>query len=270
MLWPRPMTPVVKKSPLGPQETSAGLDTVGVRFPSNKFAQEFIKACGCPLAAPSANLSGRPSPTNAHDVLEDMQGKIAAILDGGACGIGVESTVIDTTEPVPVILRPGGITYEMLVEALGAVELDPALEDNENFKPKAPGMKYRHYAPKSAMYLLEGEAAEKLAAFAAKAVTCGKSVGVLCSSEAAQTLPQGVNVSAWGASREELAANLFYLLRDLDRSMPDVILAEGIDESGIGLAIMNRMRKAAGYQIVTSGANGLQIKNGVLPDFMIK
>lgn len=274
--WPGPLTLVINKSEIVPDAVSAGLPTVAVRFPSNKFAQQLINACGCPVAAPSANISGRPSPTNAQDVWEDMQGKVAAILDGGNCGIGLESTVVDTTEPVPVILRPGGITYEMLTEVLGAVEIDPALQGDGNYKPKAPGMKYRHYAPKSAMYLLEGEAASCLPQCVENALNAGKRVGVLCSKSTAQAFVKDDNasgnllVASWGESLEELAANLFYLLRDFDRTMPDVILAEGVSESGIGLAVMNRMRKAAGYQIVTLADEELRIKNGELPDFMLK
>ena len=201
---------------------------------------------------------------------------MAAILDGGNCGIGLESTVVDTTEPVPVILRPGGITYEMLTEVLGAVEIDPALQGDSNYKPKAPGMKYRHYAPKSAMYLLEGEAASCLPQCVENALNAGKRVGVLCSKSTAQALTQNDNasgnllVASWGESLEELAANLFYLLRDFDRTMPDVILAEGVSESGIGLAVMNRMRKAAGYQIVTLDNDVLTVKNGEIPFFMLK
>lgn len=271
--WPGPLTMVVKKSDIVPDEVSAGLDTVGVRFPSNPFAQKFIKACGCPIAAPSANISGRPSPTNAMDVMEDMQGKIAAILDAGSCGIGLESTVVDTTEPVPVILRPGGITYEMLTEVLGAVEIDPALAGDKNFKPRAPGMKYRHYAPKAAMYLLDGDAAKLLPKFTAKALAEGKRVGVLCSEATLAKLPVSDKIiaSPWGSSTEELAEKLFYLLRDFDRTQPDVILAEGVSEAGIGLAVMNRMRKAAGYQIVTLEGGQLKIKNGTqIPSFMVQ
>lgn len=270
--WPGPLTLVVNKSEIVPDAVSAGLSTVAVRYPSNKFAQELIKACGCPVAAPSANISGRPSPTNAQDVWEDMQGKVAAVLDGGNCGIGLESTVVDTTEPVPVILRPGGITYEMLMEVLGEVDIDPALQGDAGYKPKAPGMKYRHYAPKSAMYLLEGEAADKLANFVANALEEGKRVGVLCSNATAEALRANENVllAPWGEGLEELAANLFYLLRDFDRTMPDVIIAEGVSENGIGLAVMNRLRKAAGYQIVSFANGVLRIKNGELPKFMIK
>ena len=281
--WPGPLTLVVDKSEIVPDAVSAGLATVAVRFPANKYAQELIKACGCPVAAPSANISGRPSPTNAQDVWEDMNGKVAAVLDGGNCGIGLESTVVDTTEPVPVILRPGGITYEMLMEVLGEVDIDPALQGDAGYKPKAPGMKYRHYAPQSAMYLLEGEAAGKLAQFVANALEEGKRVGVLCSKATAEALCADENLLAktkdasenllltpWGESLEELAANLFYLLRDFDRTMPDVILAEGVSENGIGLAVMNRMRKAAGYQIIFLNECELKLKNGEIPAFMLK
>ena len=156
--WPGPLTLIVAKSDLIPDEVSAGLDTVGVRMPSHPIAARLIKETGRPIAAPSANISGKPSPTDASAVWDDMQGKIAGVIDGGSCGIGVESTVVDTTSAVPMILRPGGITREMLEEVLGAVEIDPALEGKGDFKPKAPGMKYRHYAPQAAMYLFEGEA----------------------------------------------------------------------------------------------------------------
>lgn len=272
--WPGPMTLIVNKSALVPDAVSAGLPTVAVRFPSNRYAQQFILACGCPIAAPSANISGRPSPTNAQDVLEDMDGKIAAVLDGGECGIGLESTIVDTTEPVPVILRPGGITYEMLTEVLGVVEIDPALHDDKNFKPKAPGMKYRHYAPKAPMYLLEGGAAvAMLPALVAKAVGSGLRTGVLCSDAMAGALkdPDKLILSGWGGNLRELAVNLFYLLRDFDRTRPDVIIAAGVPEEGIGLAIMNRMRKAAGYQIVICKNGVLSLKNNAqLPEFMLK
>ena len=273
---PGPLTIIVPKAEIIPDVTSAGLDTVGVRFPINKYAQEFILACGCPIAAPSANLSGRPSPTNAQDVLEDMQGKVAGILDGGSCGVGLESTVVDTTSPVPTICRPGGVTYEMLTEVLGAVEIDPALLGDKNFKPIAPGMKYRHYAPKEPVYLLEGNAVELLPALVGKAVAAGLKVGVLCDRAMRARLAQqkqqdGVLLSCWGESREALAADLFYLLRDFDRTQPDVILAQGVSEDGIGLAIMNRLRKAAGYQIITLEKGVLTLKGDKqLPAFMIQ
>ena len=273
---PGPLTIIVPKAEIIPDVTSAGLDTVGVRLPINKYAQEFILACGCPIAAPSANLSGRPSPTNAQDVLEDMQGKMADILDGGSCGVGLESTVVDTTSPVPTICRPGGVTYEMLTEVLGAVEIDPALLGDKYFKPIAPGMKYRHYAPKEPVYLLEGNAVELLPALVGKAVAAGLKVGVLCDAAMSAQLAQlkqqeGILLSCWGESREALAADLFYLLRDFDRTKPDVILAQGVSEDGIGLAIMNRLRKAAGYQIITLEKGVLTLKGDKqLPAFMIQ
>ena len=297
---PGPITIIVPKAVIIPDVTSAGLDTVGVRFPINKYAQEFILACGCPIAAPSANISGRPSPTNAQDVLEDMQGKVAGILDGGSCGVGLESTVVDTTSPVPTICRPGGVTYEMLTEVLGAVEIDPALLGDKDFKPIAPGMKYRHYAPKEPVYLLEGEAVACMPELVRKGLAAGLKVGVLCDeamrqriklqcsssaasantlgdasagacSEASSEQNERLLLSCWGASHEALAADLFYLLRDFDRTKPDVILAQGVSEDGIGLAIMNRLRKAAGYQIITLENGVLTLKGDKqLPAFMIQ
>lgn len=296
--WPGPLTLIVNKSSIVPDEVSAGLATVAVRMPSNKYAQQFIKACGCPIAAPSANISGRPSPTNAQDVQEDMNGKVAGILDGGDCGIGLESTIVDTTEEVPTILRPGGITFEMLTEVLGVVEIDKALTGDKNFKPKAPGMKYRHYAPKAPMYLLEGAAVSKMVFMVFKALAEGKKVGILCSKamqrklfayfvcalkeelpltddislEDSQAILNNLDKkilgSFWGEAREDLASNLFFLLRDFDRTCPDVIIAEGVAEDGIGLAIMNRMRKAAGYQEILCNEGGCYMKNGSeLPSF---
>ena len=268
---PGPITMIVNKSEIIPDVVTAGLDTVAVRWPSNEDAQAFIAATGSVIAAPSANISGRPSPTNGQDVLEDMDGKIAGILDGGSCNIGVESTIVDTTEVVPMILRPGGITYEMLTEVLGVVEIDPALHGDPNFKPKAPGMKYRHYAPKAIVYLFEGEATKYLVEVAGKALEEGLKVGVLCDEATTKKIPvcSKLFLANWGADKESLANELFYLLRDFDRTKPDVILAQGVSEEGIGLAIMNRMRKAAGYQIITLDEKGLLL-NGrrQLPKFI--
>lgn len=270
---PGPLTIIVPKAGVVPDVTSAGLATVGVRLPVNKYARAFISACACPIAAPSANISGRPSPTNALDVLEDMRGKVAGVLDGGSCGVGLESTVVDTTIPLPTICRPGGVTYEMLAEALGAVAIDPALGGDKNFQPKAPGMKYRHYAPREPLYLLEGAAAACLPQLAGNAAESGLKVGVLCDEAMKKILPDDARiiVSSWGSSQEKLAADLFSLLRAFDRSRPHVILAQGVSEEGIGLAIMNRLRKAAGYQIITLENGGLQLKSDKqMPAFMIK
>lgn len=164
----------------------------------------------------------------------------------------------------------------MLTEVMGAVEIDPALQGDKNFKPKAPGMKYRHYAPKAPVYLFEGEACKRLPQVIAKALAEGKTVGVLCGRELESELAelvekQQLQLSCWGDSREQLAADLFYLLRDFDRTCPDVILAEGVEEDGLGLAIMNRLRKAAGYQIITLENGSLHLKNNVnLPSFMLQ
>ena len=271
--WPGPLTLIVDKSQLVPDEVSAGLATVGVRMPSHPVAAGLIAAAGRPIAAPSANISGKPSPTDAQAVWDDMQGKIAGVIDGGSCGIGVESTVVDTTAAVPMILRPGGITREMLEAVLGAVEVDPALAGQGDFKPKAPGMKYRHYAPQAAMYLFEGEAAMQIPAVAAKAAAQGIRTGVLCSEKIAAQLPQAENmlVSAWGQDTQALAEKLYSLLRGFDKQQAELIVAEGVGEDGLGLAVMNRLRKAAGYQIVTVSDGRLCAKSGtLLPEFMLK
>lgn len=271
--WPGPLTLIVDKSQLIPDEVSAGLATVGVRMPSHPVAAGLIAATGRPIAAPSANISGKPSPTDAQAVWDDMQGKIAGIIDGGSCGIGVESTVVDTTAAVPMILRPGGITREMLEAVLGAVEVDPALGGQGDFKPKAPGMKYRHYAPQAAMYLFEGEAAMQIPAVAAKAAAQGIRTGVLCSEKIAAQLPQAENmlVSAWGQDTQALAEKLYSLLRGFDKQQAELIVAEGVGEDGLGLAVMNRLRKAAGYQIVTVSDGRLCAKSGtLLTEFMLK
>ena len=251
--WPGPLTLIVNKSSIVPDAVSAGLETVAVRFPSNKYAQDFIRACGCPIAAPSANISGRPSPTNAQDVLEDMQGKIAGMLDGGNCGIGLESTVVDTTSAVPTILRPGGITYEMLTEVMGAVEIDPALQGDKNFKPKAPGMKYRHYAPKADLTIIEGpleKVVKEINKRAKEKSEAGYKVGVIGTEETVADYKSG-DVKCIGTRADEstIAANLFRILREFDDDQVDYIYSESFDTAGIGSAIMNRLLKAAGHHI---------------------
>ena len=269
--WPGPLTLVVPKSGLVPDEVSAGLATVAVRMPSHQVANTLIRLAGCPLAAPSANKSGRPSPTNAQDVFEDMDGLIAGIIDGGTSDIGLESTVVDTTSPVPMILRPGGITREMLEEVLGAVEVDPALAGSAEFKPKAPGMKYRHYAPQAPMYLLVGEEADQqLAKLAAKALQSGLRVGILAPAAALTGLPQDKNLFAfsWGEDVAALAENLFTCLRAFDHDEVSVILAAGVAENGLGLAVMNRLRKAAGNNILRAEGQKLFVQSGTPPNFL--
>lgn len=239
--WPGPMTLVVPRSKIVPDIVTAGLDTVAVRLPDNENARKLIQAAGVPIAAPSANISGRPSPTTAAEVKEDMDGKIAGILDGGTCQVGLESTVIDTTGKVPVVLRPGGITLEMIKQVMGNVELDKGLVDN-NKTPKAPGMKYKHYAPTAAMHLCRTE--EILYLCAGSALEKALKVGIVA--------PFAVSgcVNKTYTSLEDLANKLFYFLRDLDRANVDVIYALTVPEWGLGLAIMNRMKKSCGGSIL--------------------
>ena len=276
--WPGPLTIVIPRSEIVPDVVTAGLDTVAVRMPSHPVAAALIRAAGCPIAAPSANVSGKPSPTNAADVAEDMTGKIAGILDGGNCGIGVESTVVDTTSPVPTILRPGGITREMLEERLGAVEIDPALNGDPALRPKAPGMKYRHYAPQAPMYLYEGkQAAQRLTEAAVRAYKQGMRVGILCDDTVKARLEENLRrghslvILSWGEGKPDLAEHLYELLRDFDRLAPQLIIGMGVDEKGLGLAVMNRLRKAAGYQILLAEDGSLSVKSGSgFPGFLLK
>lgn len=275
--WPGPLTLVVAKAGRIPDVVTAGLDTVAVRMPSHPVAAALIRAAGRPIAAPSANLSGKPSPTNARDVAEDMAGKIAGVLDGGSCGIGVESTVVDTTSPIPTILRPGAITREMLEERLGAVEIDPALSGNPAVRPKAPGMKYRHYAPKAPLYLYEGGGAgEALAAAALRAQKEGLRIGVLCDEETKERMlpmlrrDQSVQVLTWGRGAADLAEHLYELLRQFDRSGPQLILGMGVPERDLGLAVMNRLRKAAGFHILLADEGGIRPRSGSgFPAFLL-
>ena len=235
--WPGPMTLVVKKNKHVPDVVTAGLDTVAIRYPANRDAQELIRVAGVPIAAPSANLSGSPSPTNARDVLEDMEGRIAAILDGGECSVGVESTIIDTTTNPVTVLRPGGITVEMVEGLLGAVRLDPALQGVEAAVPKAPGMKYRHYAPKARVVLCQ--TFQEIMAAVRKNRTEKRKIGVIAQKRVVGCFSRVYRDGA------ELAEKLFAFLRDLDRKQVEAIYVETVPETGIGLAVMNRLRKAA-------------------------
>lgn len=253
--WPGPLTIIVPKSDKVPLTVTGGLDTVAVRFPSSLIAQRLIQAAGVPIAAPSANLSGRPSPTSASAVMEDLNGRIDMILDGGTCPIGVESTVLDCSVDVPVILRPGGITYEMLTEVLPQVKLDPGFTVGAAVAPKAPGMKYRHYAPQAPVLLFEGEPdrvrpamAERLTQELAK----GRKVGLLICDEWCSLFSGATATAAFGPLKapQEAALRVFAALRFFDHQPVDIILAQGIADAGIGRAVMNRLRKAAGQQIV--------------------
>ena len=254
--WPGPLTLVFPKKEIVPYGTTGGLDTVAVRMPSDPIATRLIRLAGVPVAAPSANTSGRPSPTRAEHVIEDMNGKIEMIIDGGEVGIGVESTIVDVSGEIPTLLRPGAITMEMLKETVGEVEIDPAILGpmNEGMKPKAPGMKYRHYAPNAEMTLVEGEM-DKVVEFinreAKAALEAGKKVGIICTEESRQYYSYGIlEVIGSRENEETVAHNLFAVLREFDDQKVDCIFSESFSKDRLGQAIMNRLCKAAGYHIV--------------------
>ncbi len=252
--WPGPLTMVFPKSSRVPYGTTGGLDTVAVRMPQIAVARRLIALAGVPIAAPSANLSGRPSPTTAQHVWQDLAGRIEMILDGGPVGIGVESTIVDVSGRTLTLLRPGAVTLEMLENAVGHVEVDPAMEGEPNpaVRPKAPGMKYRHYAPRAKMTLVDGETGavvREIRRRVEEQTMAGRRVGVICTEETKESYPQGILRCVGTRSREEtIAHNLFAVLREFDDLQVDAIYSESFSESHLGYAIMNRMMKAAGYQ----------------------
>lgn len=252
--WPGPLTLVLPKDSAIPDEVTAGLNTVGIRMPAHPVALALLRKAGVPVAAPSANLSGKPSPTSGRHVWQDFQGKIPLILDAGTTAVGLESTVLDLSGDVPMILRPGGISLEQLREVLGEVRVD---QPSSEHPPKAPGMKYRHYAPEGEMLLFQGRrenVLERIRDEISKARRRLKKVGILCTLESAPTLhqllPDLLFVLGSEDSPEEVAKNLFEGLRLCDNRGMDIILAEAVEEGGIGMAIMNRLEKAAGHQII--------------------
>ncbi|QQY79190.1 L-threonylcarbamoyladenylate synthase [Keratinibaculum paraultunense] len=253
--WPGPLTLLFKRSKLVPDCITAGLDTVAIRMPNHPVALALIKASDVPIAAPSANTSGKPSPTLASHVKEDLYGKIHMIIDGGKTGIGVESTVLDMSGDKPLILRPGGVTLEQLREILPYVEEDLSIiKDDENIVPKSPGQKYKHYAPKGEMYLFIGNLDNIVNAideYANKYIELGKKVGIMATDETKSKYNKGIILSlGTRKNKEAIARNLFSTLRKFDEKGVDIILAEGVDSQGIGKAIMNRMKKAAGGNII--------------------
>lgn len=252
--WPGPLTLIFPKSGMVPLETTGGLDTVAIRMPSDPVAEELIRMAGVPVAAPSANISGKPSPTRAEHVYQDMNGRIDMIIDGGPVGIGVESTIIDVTEETPVLLRPGAITLEMLRDAIGEVSVDPAITGPVNplIKPKAPGMKYRHYAPEADLTLVEGNeenVVHEINRLAAERIEDGFKVGIICTDETLRRYPAGIVKSIGERAKEETVAhNLYAVLREFDDMGAEYIYSEGFPEDHLGQAIMNRLNKAAGYR----------------------
>lgn len=247
--WPGPLTMVLPKADCIPHEVSAGLSTVAVRMPSHSIARKLIALSGCPLAAPSANRSGIPSPTEAHRVMEDMDGRIAAVVDGGACDVGVESTVVDVSTVPPRLLRPGAVTVEMLTAVVGDVMVDDAvihpLKDGET--AASPGMKYKHYAPKANVVLVKGSP-EKYAAYVNARAADG--VAALCFDGEEQLL--AVPYVTYGArdNHEEQAHRLFEALRLLDEQRVCVAYTACPSQDGVGLAVYNRLLRAAGFEVV--------------------
>lgn len=253
--WPGPLTMIFRKNGRVPHGTTGGLETVAVRMPDHPIARELIRAGGGYIAAPSANTSGRPSPTKAAHVAEDMDGKIEAIIDGGDVGIGLESTIVDLTEEFPVILRPGYINEEMLGKVIGKVQMDQALlQERPDLRPKAPGMKYRHYAPKASLTIVEGEAAAvraKINKLAEEEYRAGHQVGIIATDESAACYLRGIVKSAGTRSDERtIAAHLYGILREFDELDVVKIYSEAFETPQMGQAIMNRLIKAAGHQIL--------------------
>lgn len=248
--WPGPLTIILPKAACIPDEVSAGLDTVGIRLPSHPVARELIRTAGVPLAAPSANTSGRPSTTTAGHVLEDLGGKIPAVLEGGPCAVGVESTVVSLAGDKPRLLRPGGVPLEQLREVLGQVEVDRALREKigDDVRVSAPGMKYRHYAPKAPVTVVCGDP-ERTAAYITR--RAGLDAGVICFSECAfQFEMHERRVIGASDDVQTQARRIFDALRSFDGTDVREIWAQCPDDTGLGLAVANRLKKAAGFRVV--------------------
>ncbi len=252
--WPGPLTMILHKSDRVPRETTGGLDTVAVRMPANRIAQEMIRAAGGYVAAPSANASGRPSPTVARYVAEDLAGRVEMIIDGGDVEIGLESTIVDLTSDRPMVLRPGYITRQDLENVLSEVEEDRTLmEADAGQAPKAPGMKYRHYAPKGEMTVVKGVEEQVVSYINERCRECrdaGRRTGVIATDETLSGYCADVCRSVGCRHDEEaIARELYRILREFDDEAVEVIYAEAFDDSGIGRAIMNRLLKAAGHRV---------------------
>ncbi|MCX8129571.1 MAG: L-threonylcarbamoyladenylate synthase [Clostridia bacterium] len=258
--WPGPLTLVMPKSNIVPPVITAGLETVAVRMPLHPIALALIKEAGVPVAAPSANTSGKPSPTTAKHVIEDLSGKVDIIIDAGSAQVGLESTVLDITVSPAMILRPGGVTSMDLERILGIINVDPAIltSISESIIPKSPGMKYTHYSPKADVIVIDGNLSgivAKIRQLLADYSEKGIKAGILATDQTidlyALAKPVSEIISVGDRTNPEtIASSLFKALRTFDEKGVDVILAEAVDKSGIGMAIMNRLNKAAGYKII--------------------
>jgi len=245
--WPGPLTVVLKKSKAVPKTTTGNLDTVAIRMPKNKIAQLLIRESDTPIAAPSANFSGRPSPTTAEHVLDDLKGRINLIVDGGKTRIGIESTVLDLSGKIPTLLRPGGVTLEQLRKVIGRVDIHPIISGKRSGSVhRSPGMKYRHYSPNARIILVEGaknKVNSKILELLSSFKKQGKRVGVMTMEK---SFPNNADVKLYvGSDHEKIAANLFKTFREFDSKKIDIVLAHGISRQGLGLGIMNRLSKAA-------------------------
>lgn len=251
--WPGPLTVVLPKSPVIPDIVSAGLDTVALRMPAHPAALALIRAAKVPVAAPSANVSGRPSPTCAAHVIEDLGGKIDAVLDGGPCRIGLESTVVSLCEDEPVLLRPGGVTPEELLDVLGALRQDDAVlnRPSPELRPRSPGMKYRHYAPRARLIVVRGDKEAARSRILKEAARGPGRVGVLCFDGETDSYP-GLTALSYGDGGDalSLARGLFAALRRLDQTGCNTAYARCPEARGVGLAVYNRIIKAAGFEII--------------------
>ncbi|MDD2400961.1 MAG: L-threonylcarbamoyladenylate synthase [Clostridia bacterium] len=257
--WPGPLTIILPKQKDIPIEVTAGLDTVAIRMPAHPVALALIKEAGVPVAAPSANRSGYPSPTTGQHVYDDLGGRIEAILDSGFTGVGLESTILDLSGDIPTILRPGGITREALSEVLGTVRVDPGLTDLQQ-KPKAPGMKYTHYSPRAEVVLIKGERENvrcKICELVENYFCMGKKIGLLLTEETWENIDDKVMLSATYSKNlgsclalDEIARMLYGELRSCDVAGVDIIFTETYTEKGLGAALMNRLLKSAGYKVV--------------------
>ena len=254
--WPGPLTVILEKKDIIPNVTSANLNTIGIRMPNSEIALKLIELAERPIAAPSANISGRPSPTEVERCVEDLNGRVDYIIGGESSDIGVESTIVDCTVNPPLVLRPGGITLEMLKEINPEIELDKALKSkpNDDFKPKAPGMKYKHYAPNAHLKIIKGKnekTIEIINEIVENYIEKGNDVAILTTNENLNKFNNGKVISLGSENDlKEIAKNLFEALRKCDDLRVKYILCQGFEENGVGLAIMNRLNKAAGYDIL--------------------
>lgn len=252
--WPGPLTMILYKKNVLSNKITAGLDTAAIRLPINKIALALIRESKKPIAAPSANTSGKPSPTEAGHVIEDLMGKVDMIIDGGSTDIGLESSVVDMTSEIPMILRPGGITQEDIISVLGDCQYDPAIiKSNEKIVPKSPGQKYRHYSPKAKVILYKGnieKIAQRINEDYGKFQSEGYRVGIMSTAQTEKYYMGKLTILCGDRTKPlTISSNLFKDLRDFDHMGVDIILAEAVDERGLGKAIMNRLGKASSETI---------------------